>query len=108
SVISGLKVGAPRVRGFRLTFHNFRNLYPPETIPTHFVKHARGGAMTVATTDIRERLALRPDPDEFEAIRRLWIDHSKAEDARDLDGLMATLTDDCVYKVVWTGHTWER
>jgi len=45
--------------------------------------------------NIRQRLALpAPTPDEYAAIRRLWIDHSKAEDARDLDGLIATLSAD--------------
>ena len=32
--------------------------------------------------------------------------HSKAEDARDIAGLMATLTEDCVYELVQTGHRW--
>lgn len=30
-----------------------------------------------------------------------------AEDARDIAGLLATLTPDCVYEVVPTGHRWE-
>ena len=37
----------------------------------------------------------------------MWIAHSKAEDARDLDGLIATLAEDCVYEVVPTGERWE-
>jgi hypothetical protein len=40
-------------------------------------------------------------------IRRLWIDHSCAEDARDLEGLIATLAEDCVYEVVPTGQRWQ-
>ena len=53
-------------------------------------------------------LLRRPcDPGEYAAIRELWKKHSLAEDARDLDGLISTLTPDCVYQVVPTGHRWE-
>jgi predicted ester cyclase len=47
------------------------------------------------------------DPAEHDAIRELWKQHSIAEDNRDLPGLMATLTDDCVYELVQTGDRWE-
>lgn len=57
--------------------------------------------------DVRELLGRACDPDEYEAIRELWKAHSKAEDARDIAGLMATLTEECLYEVVPTGHTWE-
>lgn len=57
--------------------------------------------------DVRELLGRECDPAEYDAIRELWKAHSKAEDARDVPGLLATLTDDCVYEVVPTGHTWE-
>jgi len=56
---------------------------------------------------IRARLSLKATPEEHDAIRRLWIDHSKAEDSRNLDGLIATLTPDCVYEIVPTGQRWE-
>jgi len=56
--------------------------------------------------DIRESIRRRVDPDEYRAIRRLWIAHSIAEDAHDIPGLMATLTEDCVYTVVNTGTSW--
>jgi len=46
------------------------------------------------------------DPDEYNAIRQLWIDHSAAEDARNIPGLLATLTEDCVYTVVNKGVSW--
>ncbi len=46
------------------------------------------------------------DADEYRAIRQLWIAHSLAEDAHDVPGLMATLTDDCVYTVVNNGASW--
>ena len=52
---------------------------------------------------------LRRDLDqaEYDEIRELWKAHSIAEDNRDLPGLIATLTDDCVYELVQTGHRWE-
>src|SRR6266566_4432810 len=56
---------------------------------------------------IRERLNWPPEPEVYQAIRRLWIDHSKAEDARDLHGLIATLAEECVYEIVPTGQRWE-
>ena len=51
-------------------------------------------------------LRRRPDLDEYRAIRQLWIAHSIAEDSRDIPGLMATLTEDCVYTVVNKGVDW--
>ena len=52
---------------------------------------------------------LRRDLDqaEYDEIRELWKAHSIAEDNRDLPGLIATLTDDCVYELVQTGERWE-
>jgi predicted ester cyclase len=43
----------------------------------------------------------------YTEIRELWKTHSLAEDARDLPGLISTLTDDCVYELVDSGHRWE-
>jgi hypothetical protein len=57
--------------------------------------------------DIRELIRRDPAPDEHDAIRELWKRHSIAEDKRDLPGLLATLTEDCVYELVQTGHRWE-
>ena len=48
-----------------------------------------------------------PDADEHNAIRELWKRHSIAEEQRDLPGLLSTLTPDCVYELVQTGHRWE-
>jgi hypothetical protein len=56
---------------------------------------------------IRARLARRFDPVELRAIKKLWVRHSIAEDARDIDGLVATLSPDCVYELVPTGQRWE-
>ena len=62
---------------------------------------------------IRSRLARRFDPVELRAIKKLWVRHSIAEDARDIDGLVATLAPDCVYEIVgaglrWAGHAGAR
>jgi predicted ester cyclase len=63
-------------------------------------------AAVTADAPIRDRLNWAPDPDTYQAIRRLWIDHSKAEDARDLPGLIATLAEECVYEIAPTGQRW--
>jgi len=54
----------------------------------------------------RESIRRRMDPDEYHAIRQLWIAHSIAEEAHDIPGLMATLTEDCVYTVANKGVSW--
>ena len=51
--------------------------------------------------------------EEYRQIRKLWKTHSLAEDARDLNGLIATLTADCSYEMpqagkVWKGHEGAR
>jgi predicted ester cyclase len=55
---------------------------------------------------VREQLARRITPEEYERIRELWKTHSLAEDARDIAGLLSTLTPDCVYEVLPTGTVW--
>ena len=56
---------------------------------------------------ILEKLRRDLDADEYHEVRELWKRHSIAEDNRDIAGLMSTLTDDCVYELVQTGHRWE-
>src|SRR5881227_524670 len=46
-------------------------------------------------------------PELYREVRELYKKHSIAEDARDLGGLISTLTPDCVYELVQTGHRWE-
>ncbi|MFN2628331.1 MAG: ester cyclase [Gaiellaceae bacterium] len=46
-------------------------------------------------------------PEVYAEIRELYKRHSLAEDARDLPGLISTLTPDCVYELVGSGHRWE-
>jgi predicted ester cyclase len=55
----------------------------------------------------KERLGWTFTPEQYAQVRRLWIEHSVAEDHRDLPGLIATLTSDCVYEVVPTGQRWQ-
>jgi len=61
----------------------------------------------VADDAILERLRRPSSEEELRAIREMWKRHSIAEDARDIPGLMATLTDDCVYEMMQTGERWE-
>jgi predicted ester cyclase len=56
--------------------------------------------------DTLRQIRRKPDEEEHKAIRQLWIQHSLAEDAHDIPGLMATLTEDCVYTVANHGATW--
>jgi len=56
--------------------------------------------------DVVPLLRRRLDEDEYRAIRQLWIAHSIAEDSHDIPGLMATLTEDCVYTIVNRGVDW--
>jgi predicted ester cyclase len=59
-----------------------------------------------ARPSVRSRLARRFDPVELRRIKRLWVRHSIAEDARDIEALIDTLADDCVYEIVPTGQRW--
>jgi predicted ester cyclase len=61
----------------------------------------------MASDRILELLRSPVEPEEVAAIRELWKAHSIAEDNRDLPGLIATLTEDCVYEVMGTGARWE-
>jgi SnoaL-like polyketide cyclase len=56
---------------------------------------------------IQARLARPFDPAELRRIKRLWVRHSVAEERRDIDGLIATLSRECVYEIVPTGQRWE-
>jgi predicted ester cyclase len=57
--------------------------------------------------DVRDLIRRDVDADEYERIRDLWKRHSIAEDARDLPGLISTLTEDCVYELVPANKTWK-
>jgi len=59
------------------------------------------------TLDVRELLSREVTPELYREIRELWTSHSIAEDKRDIAGLIATLTPDCVYEVLPDGGRWE-
>ena len=61
----------------------------------------------MGSESVRELLRRESVTEEYTEIRELWKRHSIAEDNRDLPGLIATLTDDCVYELVQTGTRWE-
>jgi len=62
-----------------------------------------------ASEHAREQLERPLDPPLYDEIRALWKRHSIAEEKRDLPGLIATLSADCVYEIPawkqrWEGH----
>jgi predicted ester cyclase len=57
--------------------------------------------------EVVEKIRQQPDAVELAEIRELWKRHSIAEEHRDLPGLISTLTADCIYELVQTGHRWE-
>jgi predicted ester cyclase len=57
--------------------------------------------------DPRELVAREVTPELYREVRALWKAHSIAEDKRDIAGLLATLTPDCVYEVLPDGARWE-
>ena len=61
----------------------------------------------VVSERAREQLRRRFDAEQYEEIRELWKRHSIAEEHRDLPGLIATLTEDCVYEIPAWGRRWE-
>jgi predicted ester cyclase len=68
---------------------------------------ADGATSGEARGTVRARVGWLADPATHRRIRRLWQRHSIAEDRRDIDGLVATLTPGCVYEIVGTGLRWE-
>jgi predicted ester cyclase len=65
------------------------------------------GLRICVVVDVRELMKLEVDPAEVQAVYELWKQHSIAEDNRDIGGLLATLTDDCVYRIVGEEERWE-
>ena len=61
----------------------------------------------MAGDDVRELLKREITPELYHRILQEWKTHSIAEDRRDIAGLISTLTPDCVYETVQTGHRWE-
>ena len=63
--------------------------------------------MSTGTREAVELLRRPIDVAQYNEIRELWKAHSIAEDGRDIPGLMATLTDDCVYELPQYDERWE-
>jgi predicted ester cyclase len=61
----------------------------------------------VSHSQVMELLRRESKTAEYDQIRELWKTHSIAEDARDIAGLISTLTEDCVYEVVPAKRTWK-
>ncbi|MSR06450.1 MAG: nuclear transport factor 2 family protein [Gemmatimonadetes bacterium] len=61
----------------------------------------------MAGDEVRELLKREITPELYSRILQEWKTHSIAEDRRDIAGLISTLTPDCVYETVQTGHRWE-
>ena len=58
-------------------------------------------------SDAREQLAREVNREVYHEVHELWKAHSIAEDRRDIPGLIATLTDDCIYELLPDGTRWE-
>lgn len=63
--------------------------------------------MGVSRDELLILMRREPEPTEHEEILGLWKRHSIAEAERDLPGIISTLSQDCVYELVQTGHRWE-
>jgi SnoaL-like polyketide cyclase len=63
--------------------------------------------MSTGTKEAVELLRRPMDPVEYTEIRELWKSHSIAEDSRHIPGLLATLTEDCIYELPQYGERWE-
>jgi SnoaL-like domain len=51
-------------------------------------------------TDVEQRLEWEASREEYDRIRAVWLKHCDTELKRDMEGLLSTLTDDCVYTVL--------
>lgn len=58
-------------------------------------------------SEVLEQYRREINLEEYQLIREEYKIHSIAEDNRDIAGLMSTLTDDCEYILVQTGHSWK-
>jgi steroid delta-isomerase-like uncharacterized protein len=63
----------------------------------------------LVTERARELLRRELEPELYDEIRELWKRHSIAEESHDLEGIIATLTEDCIYEIPewerrWEGH----
>ena len=62
-------------------------------------------------TDVEQRLEWEASKEEYDRIRTVWLKHCDTELKQDMEGLLSTLTDDCVYTALLTiaaGSTSQR
>ena len=57
--------------------------------------------------EVLEQYRKKVSVDEYYQIREEYKIHSISEENHDIDGLMSTLTDDCEYILVQSGHSWK-
>ena len=61
----------------------------------------------MVSANVRDLLQRQITPDVYQQVLREWKTHSMAEDQRDIPGLIATLTPDCVYEIPQASRRWE-
>lgn len=61
----------------------------------------------MSKTTAEERLGWEVTTAEYDAIRTSFLKHCDRELAGDIDGVLETLTDDCVYQLPQTGQRWK-
>ena len=57
---------------------------------------------TIQWTDVEQRLEWEATTEEYDRIRTVWLKHCDTELRQDMEGLLSTLTEDCVYTVLRT------
>lgn len=55
---------------------------------------------------VQDWVSLEITPELYDRIRALWAFHADRENNNDIDGVLTTLADDCVYQLVNTGQKW--
>ncbi len=53
-----------------------------------------------------ERLNWEVTQEQYDYIKNLWIKHVTNEAEGNIDAVLTTMTDDCVYEIVETGEKW--
>ena len=56
---------------------------------------------------VEQRVQWEANREEYDLIRDVFFRHCDRELAGDIDAVLETLTPDCVYELVQTGHRWE-
>lgn len=57
--------------------------------------------------EVLQQYRKKVNVEEYHQIREEYKTHSISEENHNIDGLMSTLTDDCEYILVQSGHKWE-